>query len=221
MDNESENQSFSEFLRERMKERGWNAKRLSEVSGVSLKHVEGLLRGNMGSLPSTPYVHGYLERLGQIFGFDVDEWWEKLKTGGEISDSGASDRLPKNRFLKKTHSKLVWLGALAALIIIYAALRFAPVLGRPNLDIAFPNSNFLTVASSELTLNGQARNADALTVDGEAVSIAPDGSWTKQVALQPGLNTIEVTAKKFLGGEVSLTRQILYQPASSTPTATQ
>ena len=42
---------FEQFLNERLKERGMTLKRLSELSGISQKHLEYLARGEFDHLP--------------------------------------------------------------------------------------------------------------------------------------------------------------------------
>ena len=64
---------FPSFFNERLKERGLTLKRLSELSGISVKHLEALAAGQFDNLPPAPYLRGYLLKLGQVLGFDGND----------------------------------------------------------------------------------------------------------------------------------------------------
>jgi len=213
------NVDFARFLVERIKERGLNLKKLSEFTGISVKHLEGLVRANFENLPDAPYVRGYLEQLGRVLGFDYEDWWQKIKTDQRLKDSGAGDWLPKNRSAKKSPFKIVWLGLAAAAVLLYLILQFGRIFGKPQITVNNPKGNLLNTTMSEITLAGNVQGADELYINGDAVTLAPDGSWQKTVALQSGLNSIEVAAKKFLGKETTVIKQVFYEPpaASLTP----
>jgi hypothetical protein len=75
-------------------------------------------------------------------------------------------------------------------------------------------------------LSGTVTGADSLSLVGadgelEPIIVAADGSWQKSVLLGVGPNPFQISAKKFLGSETSVTEQIFYQPTgSATTTAT-
>ena len=54
-----------------------------------------------------------------------------------------------------------------------------------------------------------------LTLNGESIPTDRSGAWEKNVLLDPGLNAVRINAKKFLGGEMNIIEQIIYQPESS------
>ena len=57
-------ESFETFFRERIKDRGISLKKLSELTGIAISHLENMVRGNFDDVPSAPYFHGYIIRLG-------------------------------------------------------------------------------------------------------------------------------------------------------------
>lgn len=215
-----DNMPFEQFFAEKIKERNISLKKLSEVTGIAPAHIESLLRGDFESMPSSPYFHGYLLHLGSVLEFDGEEWWLRLKKDGVVKNSGEFDTLPSNRFIKKSPPKYLWFVGIGIIVIIYIAFQAPHILGKPSLAISFPNQNPYNTASSTLILSGTVHNADSLTLNGDTVTIANDGSWEKGVLLQNGQNSFAIVAQKFLGGTTQITEQILYQslnsPASST-----
>ena len=67
------------FLRDRMKDKGISLKRLADLTGIAINHIENMLRGDFEHVPPTPYFRGYLIRLGEVLNFDGEAWWEKIK----------------------------------------------------------------------------------------------------------------------------------------------
>ena len=62
--------SFEQFFAERIKAKGFSLKKLADVTGIAPVHIENLLRGDFGHIPSAPYFRGYLIRLGKVLDFD-------------------------------------------------------------------------------------------------------------------------------------------------------
>ncbi len=216
-----ENLDFAQFLRGRLKERGFNLKKLSEVSGVSAKHLEALASGNFQHLPSAPYFRGYVARLGQILDFDGEFWWKKLREAESVKSSEKSDEPSENRFVRAKNKKIAaWIAAAALMIILFFGFGLARISGKPVIKITSPSGNPAIVDTAQIDITGTLKNASELYVNGELVNPSPDGSWTKTVLLGAGANSFEILAKKFLGGETKIVEQIIYEPPATTTTST-
>ncbi len=221
-DMDREEPLFEEFLAERMRDKGVTLKRLSEATGIAPGHLENMMHGNFEHMPSTPYFRGYVIRVGKVLDFNGEEWWEQLKKEDFVKNSGPTDALPKNRFIKKVVPKAAWIiGAAVIIIIIYLAFTLPHILGKPTLTISYPPTNPYTTGSSTITLGGTVENADALYLssanasDTEEIAVGSDGSWQKTVLLQSGLNPFKISAKKLLGGETAVTEEIIYQSSAA------
>ncbi len=203
--------NFQTFFAAKVKDRGISIKKLSEATGIAPGHLEAMVHGHFDNLPSAPYVHGYLVRLGKVLDFDGEAWWERMKKEGFAKNSGPADNLPSNRFIRQSPAKFIWMGIAAVLIIIYLAFQIPILFGKPSLAVTFPAQNPYTTASSTLTIEGTAQGANSLSLNGDSITIAQDGTWEKTVLLQNGLNTFDINAKRLLGGSSDITEQIFYQ----------
>ncbi len=215
----NEEKDFSEFLRERIKHHNISLRRLSEMTGISVPHLEGLLRGELEELPSAPYLRGYLQRLGEALDFDAEVWWLRFKQSGEVRSSGAEDELPRNRFALRPGRTYGWAIAAGVIILLYFGLRYAKIFGQPILIISNPAEAVVRVEEPSLLISGQTKGGDQVFVNSEQVPFGADGGFEKSVLLAPGLNTVEIQAKKFLGGETRIMRQVIYEPAAGAPAA--
>ncbi len=210
---------FSTFLRERIKHHNISLRRLSEMTGISVPHIESFLRGETEELPSAPYLRGYIQKLGKALDFDPEMWWLYFKQAGEVRSSGKEDELPRNRFALRAGKKYGWFIAIGVVLVLYFGLRFAKIFGQPILMVDNPDQAMVKVSRSVITINGRTKGSDQVLVNTEQVLMDPNGGFSKDVQLQSGLNTIEVDAKKFLGGETRIIRQVIYEPASSSEPA--
>lgn len=213
-------QNFETLLNEKLRERGLTLKRLSELSNISVHHLENLSRGKFEELPPAPYVRGYLIKIGSILDFDPEIWWERLRTGNLVKSSGKHDELPRNRFAQRSRPRLIWAGAAIFVVLIYFGIRFSKIFGEPILTVTYPDQYMTLTENSEIEIRGELKNGDGVSVYGEAVPIAEDGSWTHTITLEKGPNFIEIVAKKFLGRERKITLKILYEPTSVLPSST-
>jgi transcriptional regulator with XRE-family HTH domain len=217
---------FEQFFADKIKERGLSLKKLAEMTGIAPSHIENFLRGDFDSMPSAPYLHGYLIHLGTVLDFDGEEWWVKLKKEGVIKNSGELDTLPRNRFIKQAPPKYLWWIGAGVVVLIYLAFQAPRIFGTPTLTVISPDANPYVTSSSTFTLTGTVSGADSLYLVGangsqEQIIIAADGSWQKNVLLGDGPNPFEITAKKFLGRSTTVTEQIFYQsPGGVIPTST-
>ncbi len=211
---------FSAFLRDKMKEHNMSLRRLSDVTGISIAHLELFLKGDMDDMPAAPYLRGYISHIAEALEFEPEIWWEYFKQIG-VKSSGGKDSLPKNRFAPKPVSKHIWwIGALV-LIAAYFGFRFTAIFGKPILTVEYPASEMIQVAESSVILRGQIKYGDQVFINSESIPLE-NNAWKKEVPLQPGLNSFEIKATKFLGRETISLRQIFYEPTrqvtSTTPT---
>jgi len=217
---EYENIGFGEFLAARLKEKGLSLKKISEITGITPSHLESMLRDGFETMPSAPYLRGYLLRLGKTLDFNGEEWWTKVKERVPVKNSGKLDLLPANRFIKKAPTGILWGSLVALIVIVYLAFQFPHIFGKPSLAITFPAGNPFTTASNTLMFSGTVKNADALALNGDPILVNPDGTWQKGVLLDGGVNTFQISAKKFLGGETSVMAQVIYEAPATSSTST-
>ena len=217
---EQEEFSFEKFFTERLRQKGITIKKIAEMTGISRSHIENIASGNFRDMPSAPYFHGYLVRLGKVLDFDGEEWWEMISKEGSLKKSGPKDTLPKNRFTQKYPTKFIWIGIICVIIIISFILQFARISGKPSVALIFPRENPYIASSTEITLQGIVTNADSISINGDSASINSEGLWQKNVLLYDGDNSFSISAKKFLGGESNIVEHVFYESIHAAPITT-
>jgi len=201
-----------ELLKEQFAIKGYNIERLTRITGIPERYIEGLINGDYNKLPPAPYVRGYLLAIAPLLDLNAEGLWEEYKKEEGLKSSGASDKLPTNRFAIKSISKKKIIGAIFGILLVsYLGWNIGHLLGKPKLDIINPAPSTITTEKSTIKLVGYINPADKLLINAEEVVVDSNGLFTKDYNLQAGLNTVEFLAKRFLGKETKVVKQIMYQ----------
>ncbi|MBI2278732.1 MAG: helix-turn-helix domain-containing protein [Candidatus Brennerbacteria bacterium] len=214
-----DDKTLAEALAEAMRLKGFTVSKLAEMTGVAERIIELFLAERFEDLPPSPYVHGYLLKIGESLGADGNALWNAYgKFHREIRRAGHRDTLPENRFaLPKIPRKL----AIGALLALLAA-------GLAGARLFFGGSSFmlemnipenLVVATSTYLLEGHARPGDQLTVNGALIVLEDDGAFAEELNLVPGFNTLRFVITRPLERARESVRKIFYQVSTTTPAA--
>lgn len=204
---------FKDCLQEYIEIKGISLKKLSDASGIPQRYLEALLEGNYQTLPPAPYVRGYISKLADILDFDKEEMWRTYKRDAQINTNELQDRLPGNRYvIKKVNIKLITALLIAFLLIVYLGWRINKLIGLPELKITYPQADSLIVNNPSVTIEGSIDANAKLIINGTEVIPDDSGKFKKIINLTGGVNTIKVSAKKLLGKEAVITKEIIYQP---------
>ena len=205
-----ENANFHDLLKEHVELKGFTAKKLAELTSIPERYITALLDGQDRVLPAAPYVRGYIAKLSSVVDLDKDAMCRLYQSAARVQRSGQLDRLPSNRFVIKTIDKRWLIGGLVGLFLVfYLGTNVYQMFNAPDLKIIFPSAESLIWESPTITLRGILDSVNILTINGVEVYVGRDGKFEKEYTLQPGLNTIEFIAKKFLGKETKVVRQII------------
>lgn len=205
--------SFNEILKERFRDKGCSVEKLSGLTSIPDRYLTALLEGDFKKLPPAPYVRGYLIKIAALLDLNPQELWESYKDDQSIKSSGAEDKLPSNRFAIKSVNKKMAMGIIAGVLVgSYLIWNVGHLIGRPKLEIAYPLAQTIILVEPLVTVSGNIDPADKLFINEQETVVGGDGAFEMDYGLEPGLNTVELKVKRFLGRETKAVRQIIYQP---------
>jgi transcriptional regulator with XRE-family HTH domain len=212
MENE-EKRSLSNTLVDALRARGFTVEKLSEITGVSERFLESLIEDKFETLPSLPYIRGYLMKIADALGLDGEELFkEYLKDNEAVKRSGKNDRLPENRFKTPKFTSKVIIPLLIILgVLLYIFLRVPIFEGRDGLLLRDLDEDITYSSEPTFGFSGKIGDSYKLTLNGERIYPDEGGNFTAQIELKSGFNTLVFGAKKFLGKEKTVTKQIFYQ----------
>lgn len=215
----NERKDLQDLLKELMAAKGLTVDQLADSSNIPARFINSLVEGEYKELPSKPYVRGYIIKLANVLDADPMVLMESYDPSSvDLHTSGKTDHLPVNRFALKPINR----GLVIAIVIIFVLagviiFRFNDIIGKPEIQVNVPT----TTQSQTIQVTGEVKPGDTLTLNGELVYPAGNGTFQQDVSLSPGPNTLQFTVKRFLGGETNLTKQVIYQPAQPVTTSTQ
>ncbi len=208
MNTTDETKDIVEVLKKLMKSKGVGPVRLANLTDIPSRFIDALLEGNFDQLPSQPYIRGYLFKISNTLGVENDYLWQVFQSSVEAMSSGEKDRLPVNRFALKKMNRLTIIWIIIGLItFLLISLNFNRILGKPTINVSVPD----TTEESILTVIGTINPDDRLTLNGEIIYTDDIGAFEKRVQLDPGRNDLEFRAKRYLGMETKLVKQVFYQ----------
>ena len=209
MDNQK---NFHEFFSEIVENSGSSIEKMAELTGISQRYLKAFCEGDFKKLPSLPYVRGYLMKISNVLGINGQELWQAYKE--ELKEKiVVDDKLPINRFaLKPRNFKRLVIGIIIIFAIIFLIWRLDDLLGIPKIEITNP-VNDLIVNEDIVNIKGVVNNyRDKLLINNEEIFISKNGIFEKEYHLAPGANAIEFRLKRFLGKEIKVVKQVIYQP---------
>lgn len=215
---EEEVRSLAKIILEAMRYYDLNLDKLAKLSGISERHLAALLEEKFKQLPSAPYVHGYLAKIAALLNLDGEDLWRVyLKDNQNLRRSGERDQLPPNRFSYRFWMTRTAILIIAALLIagFYVFFQASGFFNKPDLFFENLEDDSAIVQEERFVFRGRIESPASLTLDGEPVNVAADGSFEKTVYLNTGVNIFTFRAKKALGRETEIVRQVFYEPATS------
>lgn len=219
---EEEIRSLSKIILEAMRYYDLNLDKLARMSGISERHLEALLEERFKQLPSVPYIHGYLNKIAGLLNLNGEDLWRVyLKDNQNLRRSGEHDQLPPNRFSYRSWLSRPVIFIAGGLVIVgfYIFFQTSFFFNKPDLVFDGLVNDSLIVAEEKFIFRGRIEAPAALAVNDEQINLEPDGSFEKTVYLNPGVNIFTFKAKKILGKELKIIKQIFYEPATSTTDA--
>ncbi len=218
--------TFTNILRDALRARGYSVERLAKETGISDRFLSLMLEERYGELPPSPYVHGYIVRIGKVLDFDGEEMWQMyFREKKDIKKSGERDKLPPNRFLlKRVHVSALVAALLLAGIAVYffvSSYRSADI--TKALSIMDLGGETTVVTTSTLRVAGTVSGNATLTINGSAVYPDINGAFTHTLNLSPGMNAVVFEVRGMLGRTGEVTRYVFFRTAeegTSTSTST-
>ena len=208
-----EQKTLRELITEKLDARSLNLEKVFFLTNIPRHYLENILAGEWHKLPAAPYARGYFKKIEAALECQPDELWDLYKEEAEIKSSGSSDKLPGNRFaLKGNPQKWLWAGVVALFAVIYLGFNAYELIGIPSLEIHNPLSATVISILPQYELRGKIESKDKVFINDEEVIADKEGSFSASYDLHSGLNTFEVAARRFLGREAKMIKQVIYQP---------
>jgi cytoskeletal protein RodZ len=190
-------QSVGRTLQRRRRERKIRLSVVAAETNIPIQSLRILESNKYESLPHSIYTLGFVRRYAKFLGLSSATAARKyLLERGE---------LPKPRqSLQRQNIKKPWVGSRAVIVSVAAILivvvaayvlwQLLVLAGPPSLSINQPPSNEI-ISSSSVEVRGQTTPGADVYINGQGVYVDDNGEFSGTVALQSGVNTLNVEAR--------------------------
>lgn len=202
---------LADFLKAKRKEKNLSLERLSELTKIQVYHLNALEAGKLDKLLPSVYRTGIFKRVSKFLDVDENEIMEMYKNASQTTEDPSYINSVvvsnKSSYFILTPKKLTIFfgGALFVLLAAYLWYQFNFLIGPPNLAVE-PKEDMI-VREESLLLRGKTDSGVNLTISGENVYVASDGSFSKNIQLAAGLNIIEIKSVNNFGKITKIIRQ--------------
>lgn len=207
-----ETKTVATIIEEAMKAKNMSIEKLAQLTGISERFLELMIKGKIGKLPSAPYIRGYFSRIADVLGLSGELLWseyqrqnavKKFKEKPEPSHSG--NRAEWIKKFMNTRALVITGVVLGILLVIM--VRGSAFIGMPTLSLEHFDDN-ISVSTSSFVVKGKIDPKNQLTINDELVFPDDTGTFEKSFTLAGGFNTFNFKVRGILGKELDVTKQV-------------
>lgn len=180
---------------------------------IRLKFLEAIEQDAYHLLPSPVYAKGFVKNYSEFLGLDSSVIMAFFRRQSEdikrsvilpkkaMDIGGTGVRLTPGRFIT------ILLIGLSIIFLSYFFLQYQKLQRAPVLTITKPINESI-VGEKKLDVMGETNSDTTVTVNGVSVSVRGDGKFFTQVTLEPGVNTLTVSATSRFGKTATKTVKV-------------
>jgi len=182
------------------------------------KYIIAIEANDFGRLPSPSYAKGFVRNYAEYLGLPTDAIMAFFRR--QMTDVSKASLLPKGvsdplnaPFVHLTPGRFV--GFLVSILLIiflfYLGNQYFRIGKAPPLTVTSPTAQQI-VTSSRVVVEGKSDADATVTINGISTIVRDDGRFYEQVAVEPGVNKITISATSRFGKTSTEVREVGYQP---------
>jgi cytoskeletal protein RodZ len=206
--------SVGKILRQRRVALGKSLTDVEIATRIRGKFLILLESGDFNKLANDIYTHGFIRTYAVYLGLDakklMQQYLKERGTPAPTNHRGPAHRQLITRKLVFT-PKLIAIGATlltALLIAAYLSWQFALLAAAPQLQVTSPTDDQV-IFGSLVDVSGTVGSGAEVFINNSPVLTDGNGTFHDKLALQEGVNVINITAKNRLSKTTTVTRNIL------------
>jgi len=202
--------TLGDIFKEKRQDKNLDLKEVEKETGVIKKFLQYIEEGDFHKIAGYVYAKGAVLKYADFLDLDKDKVLEKFN---EIMKPEKNSNIcpPSSKEKEKplfTFKTGVFLTGIA-LVLIYLGLNIVQVLAMPEIKVASPQKDLVTQKSS-LLIKGQTEKGADVFINNQPIQVNK-GSFKKTIELLPGVNTINISAKKVHSNKAEVVRKVLYK----------
>ncbi len=189
------------------KRKKFTLEEVEEATKIRARYLKAMEDDNYRRLPGPVYLSGFLTSYAEFLGLSVDEVVKQYK-----AESGIVKKISQPKGFRPANElrELGFAITPKTVIIVLVAIGVIGLFGYigwqvkrfsspPPIEITSPDSD--VTDKDTVAVKGQTTETAEVEINGQAISVASDGTFSQEVGLKRGVNTIEIKAKNRIGKE--------------------
>ena len=202
--------TLGESLKMVREEDGLTIAELGRRANVQPKYVAALEAGRYEQTPGPTYVRGFLRSLADVLNLSPDAVVARFDAEPFPAVPGMPGHQKSAFTLSYRAVRTIGLSAIVLAAMVYFGLQIVHIVAPPPITLTQPVTD-VVVTEPQVTLEGATKPEVDVQVNGRAIQVDDQGHFKETVDLQPGINTLVVTARKKRSRAATLTRRVLVE----------
>lgn len=206
------------MLKEKRVAKGLTPSDVEKATKIREKFILAIESDNFTSLPSLSYAKGFVRNYADYLGLPTDITMAFFRR--QTTESPRSTLLPKGvsdplnaPIVHLTPGRFIGIlvSVLLVVFFVYLGSQYYRLSQPPNLAVADPKDQEIST-EQHIVVDGKTDPDVTVVINGVSTVVRDDGSFYDQVAVDPGVNKVTVTATSRFGKTTTIVREVGYQP---------
>lgn len=208
-------QTLGEKLQSLRKEARLTLSELATKTKIQKSYLKAFETNSFQKLPDPIYARNYLKTIIRIFEADETYFLDQFEQERGTCNVAKKMCLPRQRprahmlFATNRLIQILFFVVLVSALSFYIGHQIKMIIAPPELTIVSPADDSLTTDAT-IIVQGKTEKGAQLKINGENVLIAQDGTFTKEVALERGLNILQIEGSKRYSRLVKAYRRVIF-----------
>lgn len=224
-------QTLGEKLHTLRKEARLTLSELSEMTKIQKTYLKAFEANAFHKLPDPIYARNYLKTLAKTLGGEEAYYIDQFEQERGTCDVVHKHQTPRQRtrkaslFVTSRFAQICLFILLIGTFVTYIGVEVKTIITPPRLSISYPADGFLTTDAT-IVVKGKTDKGASITINGQDVLLAQDGTFEKEIALERGVNVLQIEGAKRYSHQSMQYRRVIFNngktvgltPQNITPT---
>lgn len=204
-------QTFGSKLKAARERKKLSLAEVERQTRIRGKYLTAIEQGDYESLPHEAYTKGFIQSYAELVGLPgqplIDQYHTDLGERAPLLRHHSSG-INTGSTVSPRRVTLAVVLAITIAVLGYFFWQFSALTAPPKLEVSSPSKDEV-LTGSLITVQGQVDGGADVFINDTPILSDAKGSFKSSIALQEGVNVIQVTAKNRLGKSTTVTRNIL------------
>ncbi len=191
-------------------EDGLSIAELGRRANVQAKYIAAIEAGRYDQTPGPTYVRGFLRSIAGVLNLSADTVVDRFDGEPFPATAGTMPRATARNFFTNRLIRMTGLATLLLAALVYFGVQIVHIIAPPPLVVSQPATDIM-LTEPRVTLAGSTEPEVDVQVNGRAIQVDAQGNFQEDVDLQPGVNTLTVTATKKRSQTATVIRRVLVE----------